>query len=253
MVNDYRWHTLYIRRRADDVEVWVDDSPRFAGMIGAENYVLNIAKLKFGSLGQTGSLSSNSYIGYMQNFIYDNREILGELKKQPNTNVIWITNVNWENVPLITYKPVTVSTADAHFQLPSLKPGLSMKLMFKFKTREQNGLMLYNAGPGDDVIAIELSNGKLRLAYNLGMKNMFTMGPSPKLLNDNMWHTVQVLLNEQGQLTVQVDGDSIVVSNIEGDKKLNLFGYVYFLPPLAKGQQGYCFGVVSGVRALIHP
>ncbi|XP_052814372.1 uncharacterized protein LOC128241470 isoform X5 [Mya arenaria] len=223
-LNDYNWHTMYIRRRADDVQVWVDDEPRTVGVIGGENYNLYIDRIKFGSIGETGELRGGNYIGYMQNFVYDGQELFGQLKGQ-SSSVKWIFDLPFESLPLLTYKPITVTSDGAFFQLPSMTVGRTLKIMFKFKTRESNGLILYNSGIGSDVIAIELSDGQIRLAYNLGAGIMHTVVPTRKL-NDNAWHDVQVALNDRGQFTVRVDGETVQVSNSDRNT-LSLSGMLY--------------------------
>ncbi|KAL4216896.1 neuroligin protein binding [Mactra antiquata] len=225
-LNDDLWHTLYFRRRADDVELWVDDERPTVGLIGGENYQLQIDKIKFGAVGDTGALKTNNYIGYLQNFIYEDTDLFQLLKSQ-NPNHKWIIDLPYNKLPLLTYKPVTITTSDAFFQLPSLRMGITMKLMFKFKTRESNGLILYNAGSGRDVIAVELSDGQIRLAYNLGGQNMFTMVPSLKKFNDNKWHTVVVTLNERGQFILKVDSDTTTASTSDADGRLDLSGSLY--------------------------
>ena len=207
------------------MEVWVDDEARRAGIIGGENYNLKIDRIKFGSTGASGSQSTNNYIGYIQNFIYDDRELMGELKRQ-KSNVVWFENFN--DLPLLTYKPVTVTSSNTYFQLRSLDVGRTFKLLFKFKTHESNGLILYNTGDGKDVFAIELSNGELRLAYNLGGRNIARVVPTPYVLNDNQWHTVQIALNERGEFTAKVDSNTpIRVTTSDGDGKLDLSGALY--------------------------
>ena len=57
---------------------------------------------------------------------------------------------------------------------------------------------------------------------------MFTVVPSKNKLNDNLWHTVLVGLNERGQFSVRVDNDNIDVSTSDGDRRLDLSGYVIF-------------------------
>jgi len=217
-LNDYTWHTLNFKRRADNVEVWVDNEPEMAGVIPAENFQLFIDRIKFGSFQGGGN-----YIGYLQNFMYEDRELLSTLKDQSRDHT-WLVINSIGDLPMLTYKPVTIGTSDAFFQLPSMHSGLTMKIKFKFKTRESDGLILYNAGAGNDAIAIELENGKLRLASNLGGSNMFTIVPTAYMLNDNQWHTVQVMLNERGQFSVQVDQENLDVSASDGDRRLSLSG-----------------------------
>jgi leucine-rich repeat transmembrane neuronal protein 1/2 len=219
-LNDYFWHTLYIRRRANDVHAWIDEEPMSVGIIGGENYKLLIDRIKFGAVGDTGEFNANNFIGYMQNFIYNDMELFELLKKQ-NPYSQWLVNMTYDNLPLITYNAVTITTSGSYFQLPDLF-GLNMKIVFKFKTRESNGLILYNAGTGNDLTAIELSNGKIRLV--LGGKNKCTVVLSHSQVNDNTWHTVMMSLKEKGQLSVRVDKDNIDVSNSDDDGRLDMSG-----------------------------
>ena len=122
---------------------------------------------------------------------------------------------------------MTITSSDTFFQLPSLNIGRTLKILFKFKTRESNGIILYNTGVGNDVLAIELSNGELRLAYNLGGRNMARRVPTPYKLNDNRWHTVQIALNELGQFTAKVDSTPVHVTTSDGDGRLDLTGALY--------------------------
>ncbi|XP_052812359.1 neurexin-1-like isoform X2 [Mya arenaria] len=224
ILNDYLWHTMYIRRRADDVQIWLDDEPRSVGVIGGENYNLYIDRIKFGSIGETGELRGGNYIGYMQNFVYDGQELFGQLKGQ-SSSAKWIFDLPFDLLPLLTYKPITVTSDGAFFQLPSMTVGRTLKIMFKFKTRESNGLILYNSGIGSDVIAIELSDGHIRFAFNLGAGIMHTVVPT-RNLNDNTWHDVQVALSDRGQFTVRVDGETVQVSN-SNRNTLSLNGMLY--------------------------
>ncbi|XP_052237025.1 neurexin-1a-like isoform X2 [Dreissena polymorpha] len=221
-LNDYIWHTLYIRRRADDVQVWVDDEDKMTGVMGGENYKLYIDRIMLGSQGNKGEhRGANNYIGYMQNFIYDDKEIFNLMRSQnTNSNMQWIVEP-FDKIPLLTYKPITVTSSETYFQLPSISSKRTLKIIFKFKTRESNGLILYNSG--SDAIAVEMSNGHLRLAYTIDGRNHFTVVPTGQL-SDNMLHTVHVALNERGQFTVRVDGENVHVST---SGSLSLAGTLY--------------------------
>ena len=41
-------------------------------------------------------------------------------------------------------------------------------IRFQFRTFEQNGLLLYNAGKASDFIAVEIIQGRLHYTLNLG-------------------------------------------------------------------------------------
>lgn len=188
-------------------------------MIGGKDYNIKIDRIKFGSLGDSSGV--NNYIGYLQNFIYDGRELLGELKRL-TSNVEWIENTRYDNLPLLTYKPMTITSKETYVQLPPMRIGRTMKILFKFKTREANGVILYNTGSGSDAIAVELSNGLLRLAFNQGGRNMDKISGVPYKLNDNQWHTVQISRTEDGQITLRVDSTRDDVSVSDGNGRLDL-------------------------------
>lgn len=225
-LNDYFWHTLNIRRRADDIEVQVDDNPKMVGLLGSKDFTINVDELILGSESNTGAHMANRYIGYLQNLQFNNLDIFSTLKGQ-GADVYWIVNQPADNLPLLTYNPITVTSSNTFLQLPTMRIGLTMKILFRFKTREPNGMLLYNAGAGNDVIAVELSNGKVRLVYNLGGQNMFAVVPSKEPLNDNEWHSVQISMSETGQISMKVDDLSVDMTASDGNKRLDLIGNLY--------------------------
>lgn len=159
--------------------MWVDNEPPIMGIIGGENYQLYIDRIRFASRSGTAELTGNNYIGYMQNFIYEDQDLFSQLKNRP-TSVKWIFDSTFENLPPLIYKPITLTSDDTFFQLPSMTMGRTLKILFQFKTRESNGLILYNGGPGSDAIAIELSDGLVRLVYNMGAGPVNIVVPTPR-------------------------------------------------------------------------
>ena len=63
---------------------------------------------------------------------------------------------------------------------------------FQFRTYEQNGLIMFNAGKASDFIAIELNNGKLYYTLNLGYGPISIKDTAPNKLSDNKWHAVTI-------------------------------------------------------------
>lgn len=63
---------------------------------------------------------------------------------------------------------------------------------FQFRTYEQNGLIMFNAGKASDFIAIELNKGKLYYTLNLGYGPISIKDTAPNKLSDNKWHAVTI-------------------------------------------------------------
>ena len=44
----------------------------------------------------------------------------------------------------------------------------NVDIFFKFKTSEENGLLMYNAGKNNDFLGLELVNGHVHYIFNMG-------------------------------------------------------------------------------------
>lgn len=69
-------------------------------------------------------------------------------------------------------QPVTFMTDWAYLKLPTWDATRSGSISFKFRTNEQNGLLMYNSGattaPTPDFFAFELMEGHVYMIMNLG-------------------------------------------------------------------------------------
>ena len=65
-------------------------------------------------------------------------------------------------------KPVTFKSMDAYAVLPQLQAHETFSISFQLKTTETDGLLMYNAGKGQDFFAMELTDGSLHYVYNMG-------------------------------------------------------------------------------------
>ena len=70
---------------------------------------------------------------------------------------------------------------------------------FQFRTYEQNGLIMFNAGKASDFIAIELNKGKLYYTLNLGYGPISIKDTAPNKLSDNKWHAVTIGRPSRGE------------------------------------------------------
>ena len=68
-----------------------------------------------------------------------------------------------------------------------------------------SGLMMYNAGKGQDFIAVEIVNGHIHYVFNLGYGSISIKDNCPHNLNDNQWHSVTVGRPSKFKHTLLVD------------------------------------------------
>lgn len=66
------------------------------------------------------------------------------------------------------HRPVTFRSKHTFIGLPMLRAYSSIHIDFMFKTRELNGLILFNGGRKDDFVAVELIDGHISYVVNVG-------------------------------------------------------------------------------------
>ncbi|KAJ8319909.1 LOW QUALITY PROTEIN: hypothetical protein KUTeg_001496 [Tegillarca granosa] len=211
-LNINEWHTLNIRRRANQLQLWMNKERPKRHNIRGENFYIYIDRINFGSVTDTGATIDGvgpNYIGYLQNIYFNDIDLFAELRRIPPSqiNIIWIENEGQYGD--LIYNPVTFMSHNVYSQLTPLRIGLTMRLTFKFKTKDLDGVLLFNKGTGGKFIGIELVDGYLRFAFNNGYKNSVTLLNKGSKLNDNQWHTFEVREIREGSsryYEIRVDG-----------------------------------------------
>ena len=66
------------------------------------------------------------------------------------------------------YKPVSFTSHHTYLGLPQLKAYNMIDIYFQLKTSDEDGLILYNGGKGDDFVAVELIRGHIHYTFNMG-------------------------------------------------------------------------------------
>ena len=75
------------------------------------------------------------------------------------------------------------------------------------------GLIMYNAGKGQDFIAVELVNGHIHYVFNLGYASISIKDNCPHNLNDNQWHSVTVGRPSKFKHTLLVDSHLAAINS----------------------------------------
>lgn len=124
------------------------------------------------------------------------------------------------------HRPVTFRSKHTFMGMPMLRAYSSIHIDFMFKTREPNGLIMFNGGKKEDFLAVELVEGHVNYVVNVGDGPIHIRDTVRTNLNDNRWHTVGIRRPSLKQHTLMVDED-IVVSTNDGTGNLELDGILY--------------------------
>ncbi|XP_078674033.1 neurexin-1-like isoform X2 [Branchiostoma floridae x Branchiostoma belcheri] len=247
-LDDNNWHTVQLRRRGRQLNLRVDDLdvpaiypfPLGSGFFGESFQMLQIpepgtvskssAVLDFNSIA-IGSLqkakpdgtSPPSFEGQMQNFVFNGNPFI-EMAMSGGVDMIQ-TNAQFGKGTKVIGNPITFRDQASYVKLQTLEAYSSMNLVFKFKTTQPDGLIMYNGGDGNDFLALELVKGYLQYAFNLGDGATMMKGKSD-MLNDNEWHEVKITRDENLNHRLTID-DLAVQKTTKGSKNLDLKGEMY--------------------------
>jgi len=183
-LNDERWHTVYIKRRADHLEVWVDDQPHQMIDLPGEGWTLDVDEILMAAEGKDAPVD-DTYIGYMQNFFFNDHRYFEMVDPNEVGPGVIISD---REKPIPIFSVTFVSPTDSHLTLPTLVVADGFEVSFLVKSKEKDGLLLYNDGLGNEFLALEMIGGYVQL--------IFDDGTGPKLLrgipniSDNEWHKV---------------------------------------------------------------
>ena len=130
------------------------------------------------------------------------------------------------------HHPVNFKSKHTYVGLPQLKAYSSTNIYFQFKTLEPKGVILYNAGKGQDFIAVELVNGHIHYVINLGDGPIRIRDNARNSLNDNRWHSVTIGRPGPKQHTLMVDDSISTVMSQGGNDNLDLNGILYLGKPV---------------------
>ncbi|XP_033728353.1 uncharacterized protein LOC117317613 [Pecten maximus] len=232
-LNDNTWHNLHVQRRDERLEVWVDQRPHISGTLSGDDFYIDISGIHLGS-GTGSGTGINvggqlpSFIGYMQNVYFDDIDIIGRLHSVPNSGITWFNATPTEAYDPLLYDPVTLSSRATYLELGTLPVSTSLHIKFKFRTGQENGLLLFNEGRNGEFIALELVQRNVVFACNTGRNN--TEIVLKKSVNDNQWHSFEVkgtMRNNRRLYQVRVDENMhsiLIMTELEPTRPLFLGG-----------------------------
>ncbi|XP_065280830.2 neurexin 1 isoform X2 [Dermacentor albipictus] len=229
-LDDDRWHSVQLDRRGHRVQLKLD-SDSTTGEIRGEHAALEMRTVHVGGVTREGphfpARDLPGFVGHMQQ-LHLNGQPLFEMARQGHIPSLQMTaQLGPQGEPSQLHQPVTFRSRLAFVGLPQLKAYSSMHLHFQFKTLEPSGLLLYNAGKGQDFVAVELVDGHLHYQFNLGDGPRKVRSNTARPLNDNRWHAVTLGRSSLRQHSLVVDDRVATVSSPGANVHLDLEGLLY--------------------------
>lgn len=243
-LNDDLWHTLRFSRRFNSLKFQIDEDTA----IRAETQLGKQGILEFRTLHVGGYLHAGEdiphFVGQLQQIWFNGYPYLEiarsagshQTSHQGVTPIIRVTGkFGKRNHPV--HHPVTFTSKHTFVGLPVLKAYVETNIYFQFKTREANGLILYNAGREHDFIAVELVNGHVHYVFDLGDGAVRVRDTSRSKLNDGKWHAVSIGRPAAKRHTLAVDDHVTAVNSQGSNENLDLDGILY-IGGVEKAQYG---------------
>ncbi|XP_073514436.1 neurexin-2-beta isoform X12 [Phyllobates terribilis] len=247
-LNDNEWHTVRVLRRGKYLQLSVDNVT-VEGHMAGDHTRLELHHLETGIMTERRFLSvlPSNFLGHLTALRYNGAPYLdlcqdGELGRRCELNA------RAGGLRPLLADPVVFRSGPAYLALPRLQAYASMHLLFMFRGRHPDGLLLYNGGQGPDFIAVELVKGYIHYVFDLGNGPSLMKGNSERLLNDNQWHSVAVSRDPGNAHTLRIDGRT-VTQHSTGASNLDLKGELYIgglprnmyatLPKLVASRDGF--------------
>ncbi|TRY78356.1 hypothetical protein TCAL_01738 [Tigriopus californicus] len=267
-LNDDIYHSVNFKRRGAKIVVVIDDEDQVEAQIRRKDTRMSFSKIYIGNIDPSELLLHTGipgFVGSMQQLIINGQAFLelagsGQLSNH-KMNAILVESSH----EMSFHNAMSFSAKNAYIGLPQMKAFNSINLRFQFRTFEQNGLLMYNAGKASDFIAIELVNGRLHYTLNLGY-GPFTIADTVQgSLADNKWHKVIIGRPSRYRHTLMVDGHVATASAIGDNFHLDLDGILYLggvrdemysiLPRPMVSRSGFqgCFGSFETNGELVDP
>ncbi|GJQ66007.1 putative laminin G [Trypoxylus dichotomus] len=236
-VNDNEWHTVRFSRRGANLKLQLDNQSPLRAETSLKYNTLQWRTIHLGGLYHQAeeinlSTTMPNFIGEIQQFYFNNIPYIELARSSSSEQAI----PGFPNIKVVAkfvkratdnlHRPVTFRSKHTFMGLPMLRAYSSIHIDFMFKTREANGLIMFNGGKKEDYIAVELVDGHIHYVVNVGDGAVHLRDNAKSHLNDNRWHTVGIRRPSVKQHTLMVD-DEVTVTTSKSTGNLELDGILY--------------------------
>ena len=166
---------------------------------------------------------TNSFEGQMQQLLINGKSYFelidnGDLRNSVNRTVTFY------RTDLPHKYPLTFHSTYSWLALPKIDAFHILLIQFHFKTSEENGLILYNAGVASDYIGVELVEGQIHYVFSLGKVTNVIRSKAREKLNDNRWHLVSIWRSTKTNHELSVD--SLVYKYSSSNNEYTMFNLI---------------------------
>lgn len=129
--------------------------------------------------------------GYLQSVYVGGWDVFSKLQQRQDINFNWYRNVTssqYLSIPMLN--PMTVMSKNAYMTLALTSSRRPLHILFKFRTRQQNGVILFSKDATSMFFAVELVVGHVMLRFNNRHKTFYKR--IPRRIDDNEWHDVEI-------------------------------------------------------------
>nr|CDS31549.1 neurexin 1 alpha [Hymenolepis microstoma] len=159
--------------------------------LDAENILMRIQEV---NVGQVKSMSRAAFVGQIRNFKFTGIDPLTDPQYLVETPML-----KWLSVPseIQVKHAITLKTPECFLRLPRLNIYGAFWLSFAIKTKQENGIVLFNSGEGDFIL-IEIVNTQLTISFDMGHGAALQFQRIGQgRLSDGRWHRITISRNGQ--------------------------------------------------------
>ncbi len=124
------------------------------------------------------SLGLSSFSGQMQQLIINGKSYF-ELINNGDLGISVNKTISFSRADLPHKYPINIKNNKSWLKLPKIEAFHILIVQFHFKTKEENGLILYNSGQNSDYIAVEMVDGQIHYMFSLGKEKILIKSKSP--------------------------------------------------------------------------
>ncbi|VDN97708.1 unnamed protein product [Rodentolepis nana] len=160
--------------------------------LDAANILMRIQEV---DVGQEKSTRRAAFVGQIRNFKFTGIDPLTDPQYLLETPML-----KWLPLPseIQVKYAVTLKTPECYLRLPRINIYGAFRLSFAIKTKQENGIVLFNSG-GGDFILIEIVNTQLTISFDMGHGAALQFQRIGQgRLSDGRWH--RIIISRNGQM-----------------------------------------------------
>ena len=221
--NNNQWQTIHLRRTGQTVRIKLNKL-ELLDELGNEFKDCSYRFIEIGSIGSQSLVQEYpNFIGWIQNVRFNGDELLGFYKntRLPNKPGNIDGNAEIGETSLLMHHQLTF-TAECPLALSSVPRSDLFNVHLYFKTSQPDGVLFYRQGKDQRFVLLELINGVVRLAFDLGAG--LREAESNNAVTDKTWHELTLKLMpsvDKRKLSLRIDEfEELVVDTASANLKL---------------------------------